>query len=74
MVAWDADFDYRLNTLAGDISTSDGVDGSDPFYGIGAEYEINQVVLRAEYERYDLSDSGEDLEIDLVSAGLGYRF
>ena len=74
MVAWDADLDVNLNTLSGDIATSDGADGSDPFYGIGAEYEINQLVLRAEYERYDLSEGGEDFEVDFLSAGIGYRF
>ena len=74
MVAWDADLDVNLNSLSGDFATSDGEDGSDPFYGIGAEYEINQLVLRAEYERYDLSEGGEDFEVDFLSAGIGYRF
>lgn len=74
MVAWDADFDVNLNSLSGNFGTSDGEDGVDPFYGIGAEYEINQLVLRAEYERYELSESDEDFEVDLISAGIGYRF
>ncbi|MGM0982551.1 MAG: outer membrane beta-barrel protein [Pseudomonadota bacterium] len=74
MIAWDADL--KDNYFDGTARTSDayGEDGTDPFYGIGAEYEINQLMMRAEYERYDISESGEDFEIDLVSASLGYRF
>lgn len=72
MVAWDGDLDY--SDSASGVSTSLGEDGTDPYYGIGAEYEVDRIMMRAEYERYDLSDSGEDLEIDLVSASLGYRF
>ena len=74
MVAWDADIDVKTDTLIGDVSVSDGEDGTDPFYGIGAEYQINQLVLRTEYERYELSEDGEDFEIDLISASIGYRF
>ena len=70
MVAWDADLDESDNTGSARYSE----DGTDPFYGIGAEYEIERIRLRAEYERYDISDSGEDFEIDLISASLGYRF
>mgnify|MGYP001267342791 CR=1 FL=1 len=74
LVAWDADIDVRTDTLIGDISFSDGEDGIDPFYGVGAEYEIDQLILRAEFERYDLSEGGDDFEIDLISASIGYRF
>jgi OOP family OmpA-OmpF porin len=75
MIAWDGNISgtARYN---GDIVYQDegGADGTDPFYGIGAEYEIEQIIMRAEYERYDLSDSGEDFDIDLISASIGYRF
>ncbi|APE30559.1 hypothetical protein BOX17_06065 [Halomonas aestuarii] len=75
MIAWDGDVSgtARLN---GEViyDGAAGEDGTDPFYGIGAEYEIQQVMIRGEYERYDISDSGEDFEIDLFSASLGYRF
>ncbi|MGJ7459156.1 porin family protein [Halomonas sp. RA08-2] len=74
LIAWDADIDVRTDTLIGNISASDGEDGIDPFYGIGAEYVINQLILRAEIERYDLSEGGDDFEIDLISASIGYRF
>ncbi|CAM3601468.1 porin family protein [Halomonas lysinitropha] len=75
MVAWDGEISANFTDNANDrwnISASE--DGTDPFYGIGAEYEINQLMMRAEYERYDISESGEDFEIDLFSASLGYRF
>lgn len=72
LIAWDGDIDYRDSSTG--LSASLGGDGTDPYYGLGAEYQVNQVILRAEYERYELSDSGEDFEIDLASASLGYRF
>jgi len=71
MIAWDGN--YKESDSDG-WSYSESADGSDPFYGIGAEYEVDRIMMRAEYERYDLSDSGEDFEIDLISASLGYRF
>ncbi|SEL57743.1 outer membrane beta-barrel protein [Halomonas daqiaonensis] len=74
MVAWDADLDLDA-TINGDVyRESASEDGTDPFYGIGAEYEIDRIVVRTEYERYDISESGEDFEIDLFSTSLGYRF
>ncbi|MDW7748882.1 outer membrane beta-barrel protein [Halomonas sp.] len=75
MIAWDGDA-YDTVKVNGQtfIDTKLSADGTDPFYGIGAEYEIDRIMMRAEYERYDLSDSGEDFEIDLFSASIGYRF
>ncbi|WP_280553379.1 porin family protein [Halomonas sp. 25-S5] len=74
MVAWEADLEGNATLDGSYYRASAGEDGTDPFYGIGAEYEIQQIMMRAEYERYDISDSGEDFEIDLFSASLGYRF
>ena len=71
LVAWDGD--YKESDSNG-WSYSESADGTDPFYGVGAEYVVQQIIMRAEYERYDLSDSGEDFEIDLISASIGYRF
>ena len=75
LIAWDGDIsgNATLNgTTLVDIRQSD--DDIDPFYGVGVEYVVNQVMVRAEFERYDLSSSGEDYEIDLISASIGYRF
>lgn len=74
MIAWDADVTENVQALGLSQSDSYGEDGTDPFYGIGAEYVVNQVMMRLEFERYDISDSGEDFEIDLISASIGYRF
>ena len=71
LIAWDGD--YKESDSDG-WSYSESTDDIDPFYGIGAEYVVNQVMMRLEFERYDLSDSGEDFEIDLISASIGYRF
>jgi OmpA-OmpF porin, OOP family len=75
LIAWDG----KVSGVARENGTvvfegSDSADDIDPFYGVGVEYVINQVMVRAEFERYDLSDSGEDFEIDLISASIGYRF
>ncbi|MGM1053857.1 MAG: porin family protein [Pseudomonadota bacterium] len=74
MIAWDADLDESAEALGLRQTNSYGDDGTDPFYGIGAEYVVNQVMMRLEFERYDISDSGEDLDVDLISASIGYRF
>ncbi|WP_302140442.1 outer membrane beta-barrel protein [Halomonas alkalicola] len=75
LIAWDgkASGIIRENGVVIE-SARDSADDIDPFYGIGAEYVVNQVMVRLEFERYDLSDSGEDFEIDLISASIGYRF
>ncbi|PWV72356.1 MULTISPECIES: outer membrane beta-barrel protein [unclassified Halomonas] len=75
LIAWDGSYDEEYTTGLGNrVSYSLSADDIDPFYGIGAEYVVNQVMMRLEFERYDLSDSGEDFEIDLISASIGYRF
>ncbi|MDI5983958.1 outer membrane beta-barrel protein [Halomonas sp. M4R5S39] len=74
MIAWDADLDFNATIQGQSFHGSGGEDGTDPFYGIGAEYVINQIIMRAEFERYDISDSGEDFEIDMISGSIGYRF
>lgn len=70
MIAWDAD--AKIDGTLG--SGSGSTDGTDPFYGVGAEFVADQIVVRAEYERFDLSESGEDFKTDLLSASVGYRF
>ncbi len=75
MIAWDGEVKANATDTNGRrVSASQSEDGTDPFYGIGAEYEVERIIMRAEYERYDISESGEDFEIDLISASIGYRF
>lgn len=74
LIAWDADLKESSNIGGINYNESASEDGTDPFYGAGAEYVIDQIMLRAEYERFDLSESGEDFKTDLFSASIGYRF
>lgn len=74
-IAWDGDVSATGRFNGSIVSQErDSADDADPFYGIGAEYVINQIVMRAEFERYDLSAGGEDFEIDMISGSIGYRF
>lgn len=74
MIAWDADLKLNATIQGQSFHETGGEDGTDPFYGIGAEYVVNQIVMRAELERYDISESGEDFTIDMISGSIGYRF
>lgn len=82
LFAWDASANfsesttYRVGNDSFTTSASDSasVDNIDPFYGIGAEYVANQIMVRLELERYDLSDGDVKLKTDLLSASIGYRF
>lgn len=74
MFLWDGDVHFNAVIDGSAYRASAGEDGVDPFYGIGVEYVVNQIMLRAEFERYDISDSGEDFTVDLLSASIGYRF
>jgi OmpA-OmpF porin, OOP family len=82
LFAWDGSASFSESTtyrVGNDsLTTSErdsaSFDDIDPFYGIGVEYVVNQVMVRAEFERYDLSDSDAELKTDLISASIGYRF
>jgi hypothetical protein len=62
-IAWDAD--ARASGFAG----SD--DGTDSAYGVGIRFNVGSLVIRAEYEKFDI-DVADDL--DMVSASLIWRF
>ncbi len=74
LIAWDASLSGSATIDGVTYRDTAGDSGTDPFYGAGVEYVIDQVMVRAEFERYDLSDSGEDFTIDMISASVGYRF
>ncbi|MFC3283307.1 outer membrane beta-barrel protein [Litchfieldella rifensis] len=75
LLAWDGEVSGTVRENGTTTFQARGnADGTDPFYGVGAEYVISRVMVRGEYERYDLSDSGEDFTIDLLSASVGYLF
>lgn len=75
LIAWKGDaYDTVIVNGQKVIDAKLSADGTDPFYGVGVEYVVNQVMVRAEYEYFDLRDQGEDFTIDLISAGIGYLF
>ena len=63
-ISWDAELDSE--TLG---SISD--DGTDLTYGVGAQFRIWSLSLRAEYERFDISEADT---VDLVSVGVTWTF
>jgi OOP family OmpA-OmpF porin len=46
-------------------------DGTDLTYGIGAQFRVWSLSLRAEYERFDISDADN---VDMVSVGVTWTF
>jgi opacity protein-like surface antigen len=45
-------------------------DGSDLAYGAGAQFRVLSFSIRAEYEKFDISD----VDVDMISVGLTYTF
>ncbi|QFU03072.1 outer membrane protein A [Halomonas sp. THAF5a] len=74
VIAYDTDLDLDAEIDGQPYDVGADEEGTDPFYGIGAEYAIQRLLIRGEYERYDIGESGEDVEIDRFSASVGYHF
>lgn len=66
--SWETDVDGNLGDASLDLQDNDGFD---PVYGLGAQFNFSPVLIRAEYERYDLDS---DYTIDTFSASVGLRF
>ncbi|UYG07438.1 outer membrane beta-barrel protein [Halomonas sp. M4R1S46] len=49
-------------------------EGTDPFFGLGAEYNLGRSAIRSEYTRYSLADGDESFQIDMFSLSLSYLF
>ena len=45
-------------------------DGSDLAYGVGAQFRVLGLSIRAEYEKFDISD----VDLDMISIGVTYTF
>ena len=64
-IAWDAE----VTGPTPEFSGSD--DGTDLAYGIGAQFRIWSLSLRAEYERFEIEDTDT---VDLISVGVTWTF
>ena len=45
-------------------------DGTDLAYGVGAQFRVLSLSVRAEYEKFDISD----VDLDMISVGVTYTF
>lgn len=59
-------WDGEATVLSGTVDES----GTDPAYGIGAQFQLGSVGVRAEYEVFDL----DEVEIGFASIGVSYTF
>lgn len=64
-IKWDADLS------APGLGVGGSADGTDLTYGVGAQFRVWSLSLRAEYERFDISDADN---VDMVSVGVTWTF
>jgi hypothetical protein len=63
----------KAGLIAWDSKIEGGVfddDGSDLAYGVGAQFRVLGLSIRAEYEKFEITD----VDLDMVSVGLTYTF
>ena len=63
VIDWSADLSSPGVTHGGD-------DGTDLTYGVGAQFRVWSLSLRAEYEMFDI----EDADVDMISLGVTWTF
>jgi len=63
--------DWNADVTAPGLGISGSEDGIDFTYGIGAQFRVWSLSLRAEYELYDISDADT---VDLLSVGVTWTF
>ncbi|WP_148253870.1 porin family protein [Aidingimonas lacisalsi] len=68
MADWETDVDGNLGNANIDLKDNDG---TDPVYGVGAQFNFDPFMVRTEYERYDFDS---DYQIDTFTASAGWRF
>jgi hypothetical protein len=61
-ISWDSESTVQGNK----VKTS----GSDPAYGVGAQFQLGSIAIRAEYEVFDIDTA----DIGFASIGLSYTF
>lgn len=64
-ISWEADLESPTTGL----SASD--DGTDLTYGVGAQFRVWGLSLRAEYEQFDVADADT---VDMISLGVTWTF
>jgi hypothetical protein len=63
----------KVGLIAWDSKVTGGAfddDGSDLAYGVGAQFRVLGLSIRAEYEKFDISD----VDLDMISVGVTYTF
>ncbi len=63
----------KVGLIAWDSKITGGAfddDGSDLAYGAGAQFRVLGLAVRAEYEKFDISD----VDLDMISIGVTYTF
>jgi hypothetical protein len=63
------DWDAELSAPDFDLRSKD--DGTDLAYGVGAQFRVWSLSLRAEYERFEISDIDK---LDMLSIGVTWTF
>jgi OOP family OmpA-OmpF porin len=63
--------DWSADVTAPDLDIRGSEDGTDLTYGVGAQFRVWSLSLRAEYELYDISDADT---VDLISIGVTWTF
>jgi len=67
---------HRTRVTVDDTGAQEADTGSAFTYGVGAEYALGKLGVRAEWQRYENAASGTiaESDIDVVSVGLLFRF
>jgi opacity protein-like surface antigen len=62
----------KLGLISWDSKISGSFDdsGTDLAYGVGAQFRVLSLSVRAEYEKFDVSD----VDLDMISVGVTYTF
>jgi opacity protein-like surface antigen len=63
----------KVGAIASETEITGGIDDSntDPAYGVGAEFGISKIAIRAEYEFFDIQDTDD---VYMISVGAAWRF
>lgn len=66
LISWDSSI--GIDGVSGDVFSEDGTDLA---YGVGAQFRVWSLAVRAEYEVFDVDDVDE---LNMISVGLTFTF